>query len=161
MDDFIEVYENALAPADCERLIARFEASGEAVRGATGGGVDLKLKDSWDIRITGQRMRNLVMVFLVNTLERELRKTCRRRAVERRLWRGRGVRQRADEDRHDSCRQDRAFHLDCPPANDRVSQTATVMSTAVVAVPSASGVNNSANGAMAASKPRPTRCESG
>ena len=52
-DDFIEVYENALDPADCERLIARYEASGEAVRGATGGGVDLKLKDSWDIRITG------------------------------------------------------------------------------------------------------------
>jgi hypothetical protein len=52
--DFIEVYENALGPAVCTALIQRFDASGEAVRGATGGGVDLKLKDSWDIPISGR-----------------------------------------------------------------------------------------------------------
>lgn len=50
-DDFIEVYENALDASICATLIRRFDASGGAVRGATGGGVDIKLKDSWDIRI--------------------------------------------------------------------------------------------------------------
>ena len=53
-DDFIEVYESALDPVVCATLIRRFEASGEAVRGATGGGVDIKLKDSWDIYISGR-----------------------------------------------------------------------------------------------------------
>ena len=53
MDDFIEVYEGALDAATCRALIERFERSGEAKRGATGGGVDLALKDSWDIRISG------------------------------------------------------------------------------------------------------------
>jgi hypothetical protein len=52
--DFIEVYENALTPAICAALIQRFDASGEAVRGATGGGVDVKLKDSWDVHISGR-----------------------------------------------------------------------------------------------------------
>jgi hypothetical protein len=51
--DFIEVYDAALAPKDCEMLIRRFEASGKARRGETGSGVDVKLKDSWDIRISG------------------------------------------------------------------------------------------------------------
>ena len=47
--DFIEVYDDVLAAADCRALIDRFEASGLATRGRTGGGVDLTLKDSWDI----------------------------------------------------------------------------------------------------------------
>ena len=49
--DFIEVYDNALSPADCRALVARFERSGQAQRGATGGGVDVALKDSWDIQL--------------------------------------------------------------------------------------------------------------
>lgn len=52
--DFIEVYEDALDAALCAALIARFEAGGQASRGATGGGVDTQLKDSWDIRINGR-----------------------------------------------------------------------------------------------------------
>jgi hypothetical protein len=52
--DFIEVYDNALDPAICTALMRRFDMSGEAVRGATGGGVDVKLKDSWDIHISGR-----------------------------------------------------------------------------------------------------------
>jgi hypothetical protein len=47
--DFIEVYDDALDAATCQALIARFEASGQARRGATGGGVNVSLKDSWDI----------------------------------------------------------------------------------------------------------------
>ncbi|HVF34288.1 MAG TPA: 2OG-Fe(II) oxygenase [Candidatus Saccharimonadia bacterium] len=53
MDDFIEIYPGAIDAASCAALIRRFEQAGTAQRGATGGGVDLKLKDSWDIRITG------------------------------------------------------------------------------------------------------------
>jgi hypothetical protein len=53
-DDFIEVYAEALSPMLCQALIQRFESSGEATRGATGGGVDVALKDSWDIRISGK-----------------------------------------------------------------------------------------------------------
>ena len=49
--DFIEVYDNALSPASCRALIDRFEQSGQAQRGATGGGVDVSLKDSWDIQL--------------------------------------------------------------------------------------------------------------
>ena len=47
--DFIEVYDNALDAASCAALIERFERSGQAQRGATGSGVDVTLKDSWDI----------------------------------------------------------------------------------------------------------------
>jgi hypothetical protein len=49
--DFIELYDDALDAATCQALMARFNASGLALRGATGGGVDVKLKDSWDIRL--------------------------------------------------------------------------------------------------------------
>ncbi len=49
--DFIEVYEQALDKAFCQELIAHFEASGQAQRGATGSGVDISMKDSWDIQL--------------------------------------------------------------------------------------------------------------
>lgn len=51
--DFIEVYDDALGITSCASLIERFEAGNEAVRGATGSGVDTALKDSWDINISG------------------------------------------------------------------------------------------------------------
>ncbi len=50
--DFIETYDDALAPAACAKLIERFEASSEAHRGETGSGVDLRYKNSWDITIS-------------------------------------------------------------------------------------------------------------
>jgi hypothetical protein len=53
-DDFIEVYEQALDGATCAALIRQFDASGKAVRGRTGGGVNTAVKDSWDITISGQ-----------------------------------------------------------------------------------------------------------
>ncbi|MGA8278455.1 MAG: 2OG-Fe(II) oxygenase [Rhodanobacteraceae bacterium] len=52
--DFIEVYNDALDAATCAALIARFETSDHISRGATGGGVDTQLKDSWDIQISGR-----------------------------------------------------------------------------------------------------------
>jgi 2OG-Fe(II) oxygenase superfamily len=50
--DFIEVYDGALSAGDCAHLIRRFEASGKATRGATGGGVNITIKNSWDIAIS-------------------------------------------------------------------------------------------------------------
>src|ERR1700744_6149897 len=47
--DFIEVQDDALPAQSCRDLIERLERSGQAPRGAPGGGVDVALKDSWDI----------------------------------------------------------------------------------------------------------------
>lgn len=52
--DFIEVYPDALDAASCRHIIERFEMSGQATRGQTGMGVDVTLKDSYDITITGR-----------------------------------------------------------------------------------------------------------
>src|SRR4029079_5816247 len=54
MHDFIEVYPQALSPEQCAGIVANFEQSGQAARGRTGTGVDTKLKDSYDITITGR-----------------------------------------------------------------------------------------------------------
>ncbi len=51
LPDFIEVRDGALDAAACRALIERFERSGQAQRGATGGGVDVALKHSWDIQL--------------------------------------------------------------------------------------------------------------
>jgi len=51
-DDFIEIYDGALSQMDCANLIVRFETSGKATRGQTGGGIDIKVKNSWDITIS-------------------------------------------------------------------------------------------------------------
>lgn len=50
--DFIECYPNALDPLLCAAAIEQFELSGQIQRGATGGGVDAAMKDSWDIDIS-------------------------------------------------------------------------------------------------------------
>ena len=47
--DFIEVYDQTLDADSCKALIDRFERSGQAQRGSTGSGVDVSMKDSWDI----------------------------------------------------------------------------------------------------------------
>src|SRR5690242_18129875 len=53
MDDFIEVYEGALDAKVCAELVAAFEASDKLVRGRTSGGVNTRLKDSWDLHVSG------------------------------------------------------------------------------------------------------------
>ncbi len=50
-NDFIEVYEGVLDAQLCRELIAGFEASDKVARGATAGGVNTRLKDSWDLDI--------------------------------------------------------------------------------------------------------------
>ncbi len=54
MHDFIEVYPTVLDAPICNHLVERFEKSGEARRGQVGSGVDIKLKNSFDITITGK-----------------------------------------------------------------------------------------------------------
>lgn len=51
-NDFIEVYEGALEAQVCAELIAHFESSDKVVRGATSGGVNTRLKDSWDLDVS-------------------------------------------------------------------------------------------------------------
>ena len=50
--DFIEVYDQALSPEACRALVERFQASTRVQRGETGSGVDVTMKDSWDIAIS-------------------------------------------------------------------------------------------------------------
>ena len=52
MPDFIEVYDQALSTDACRTLIERFQASARVQRGETGSGVDVSMKDSWDIGIS-------------------------------------------------------------------------------------------------------------
>lgn len=52
MDDFIEIYDNALTPEQCAAVMARFDASDKVVRGKTGNGVDTSKKDSYDLTIS-------------------------------------------------------------------------------------------------------------
>lgn len=54
LPDFIAVYPDALPPERCRQIIDKFEASGQATRGRTGSGVDVTLKNSFDIAITGR-----------------------------------------------------------------------------------------------------------
>ena len=49
--DFIELFDHAVDPGVCREWIRRFEASGQAQRGQTGSGVDVSMKDSWDIQL--------------------------------------------------------------------------------------------------------------
>lgn len=54
VQDFIEVYDNALPREVCATLIGQFERSGQAQPGRVGGGVLPELKDSRDIQISGK-----------------------------------------------------------------------------------------------------------
>ncbi len=53
LPDFIEIYDNALAPELCARIIEAFEQSNETVAGHVGGGLYPELKNSRDITISG------------------------------------------------------------------------------------------------------------
>jgi hypothetical protein len=76
--DFIEVYPAALSKTDCERAIRQFLASNQAVRGSTGSGVDLRLKDSWDIDISSgpewQWLKNAIETAALNGVCSYIRK---------------------------------------------------------------------------------------
>jgi 2OG-Fe(II) oxygenase superfamily len=50
--DFIEIYDGALDANLCDEIIAHFESCGQKVQGVTGSGVNLAMKDSFDINIS-------------------------------------------------------------------------------------------------------------
>lgn len=52
--DFIAVFPDAAPPERCRQIIEKFEASGQATRGRVGSGVDVTLKNSFDIAISNR-----------------------------------------------------------------------------------------------------------
>jgi hypothetical protein len=54
VDDFIEVYADALSAAVCERLIERFDAHPAVAPGRAGSQVDSSVKDSLDLALDGR-----------------------------------------------------------------------------------------------------------
>lgn len=72
MDDFLEVYDNALSAEQCEHILARFQASDKIVRGKTGNGVDISKKDSYDLTITSHPEWNDVCAMMMHALQRHL-----------------------------------------------------------------------------------------
>ncbi len=73
MDDFIEIYDAALTPEQCEQIMARFNASGKVVRGKTGNGVDTTKKDSFDITISAHADWNDVGQLMMASVQQHLR----------------------------------------------------------------------------------------
>lgn len=52
MEDFIEIYDDALSSDQCRQIIDQFEGNNAAYQGHAGPGVDLTIKDSMDLNIT-------------------------------------------------------------------------------------------------------------
>ena len=55
MTDFIEVLDDALAPALCQQIIDAFNKSKQLQTGRTGGGVDTDKKRSLDVSFSQAR----------------------------------------------------------------------------------------------------------
>jgi hypothetical protein len=72
LDDFLEIYDNALSADQCEHIMARFNASDKVVRGRTGQGVDTGKKDSYDLTISQHADWNGLSNQLMGALERHL-----------------------------------------------------------------------------------------
>lgn len=80
MQDFIEVYPDALDGATCRQIIERFEASGQAERGRIGSGVDTTLKNSYDIYLSGRAEWRDVEILLVRTAAKGVKQYVRKYA---------------------------------------------------------------------------------
>ena len=72
MDDFLEIYDNALSAEQCALILARFQASDKVVRGKTGQGVDTSKKDSYDLTITMYPEWNDVSNMMMQAVQRHL-----------------------------------------------------------------------------------------
>lgn len=72
MHDFIEIYDGALSRRNCEAIVARFEASGQAGPGHTGQGVDPSRKDSQDITLAAEGPWADINALLANTALKHL-----------------------------------------------------------------------------------------
>ncbi len=72
MDDFLEIYDNALSAQQCELIIARFNASNKVVRGKTGQGVDTTKKDSYDLTISQHAEWNDISNIMMGAVQTHL-----------------------------------------------------------------------------------------
>jgi hypothetical protein len=72
VNDFLEIYDNALSAEQCAHIIARFNASDKVVRGKTGQGVDTKKKDSYDLTISQYPEWNDVSNMMMQAVQRHL-----------------------------------------------------------------------------------------
>lgn len=72
MDDFLEIYDNALTPAQCDHIIDRFNASSKVVRGKTGAGVDVSKKDSYDLTISQHPEWNDISNLMMGAVQHSL-----------------------------------------------------------------------------------------
>lgn len=70
--DFVEVYDGVLDAGVCRQLIDAFETSGKLARGATAGGVNTRLKDSWDLNISAHAEWSQVVALLNTAMLRGL-----------------------------------------------------------------------------------------
>ena len=52
MDNFLETYDNSLSKSFCEHLINKFENDNRIEKGSTGDGVNLRIKNSFDLQIS-------------------------------------------------------------------------------------------------------------
>ena len=72
VDDFIEIVDQALSAAQCELVMARFDASDKVVRGKTGHGIDTAKKDSYDLTIGQYPEWNDVSAMLMGVVQTHL-----------------------------------------------------------------------------------------
>ena len=72
MDDFLEIYDNALSAEQCQMILARFNASDKVGRGKTGNGIDVSKKDSYDLTISLHQDWNDVSNILMQAVQRHL-----------------------------------------------------------------------------------------
>lgn len=72
MDDFIGIYDNALAASQCDAIRARFDDCKHVTRGRTGNGVDIQKKDSYDLTINGHPEFDDIGALLTQTMARHL-----------------------------------------------------------------------------------------
>lgn len=72
MDDFLEIYDNALSAEQCAHVLERFGASDKVIRGKTGQGVDTSKKDSYDLTISLYPDWNDVSNMLMQAVQRHL-----------------------------------------------------------------------------------------
>ena len=72
MDDFLEIYDNALSAEQCQMILARFNASDKVGRGKTGNGIDVSKKDSYDLTISLHQDWNDLSNILMQAVQRHL-----------------------------------------------------------------------------------------
>jgi hypothetical protein len=72
VDDFLEIYDNALSAEQCAHILARFNASDKVKRGKTGQGVNTAKKDSYDLTISEHAEWNDISHMMMGAVQTHL-----------------------------------------------------------------------------------------